>query len=59
MAMTRLMLRRLANAGPHEGFSDTLLETILVPLRGQSMHDRESELLRIPLPRTLVNKGKR
>src|SRR5215208_4659560 len=33
------------------------LEAILVPLRGRSMHGRASEVRRIPLPRTPVNRG--
>ena len=31
-------------------------EAILVPLGGRSMHDLASELRRIPLPRTRMNK---
>src|SRR5215217_4708367 len=34
-------------------------ETILAPLGGHSMHDPASELRRIPIPRTPVNKDKK
>src|SRR5215204_1569643 len=34
-------------------------EGILWPLEGRFMHDHESELRRIPLPRTWVNRGKK
>ena len=32
-------------------------EAILAPIRGESMQDRASELRRMHLPRTWVNKG--
>jgi hypothetical protein len=34
-----------------------LPQTILAALAGRSMHDRANGLLRIPLPRTSVNKA--